>query len=218
MMVTNWQLLGGRLCLDFVNTSGARVSRGTPRGRDYADFVLRDKLGGGYHTLLGFSEAAGSISHREALRLSRVAENDPAQAASVWTRAVEFREGLYRIFKSVVEKWAPEAGDLAILDRELGIARSRERLVYRRGEFLWAWDGSEPALDALDRMLWPVARSGAELLASGDLAMVRQCGGDECGWLFLDSSRNRGRRWCDMSECGNRAKVKRFRERARAGT
>lgn len=211
MMVTKWWLVGGRLCLDFVNTSGARVSGGKRRGRDYVDFVLRDKLHG-YESLLGFSEAAGSITHSEAGRLGRVAANDPPGAASVLTRAVEFREALYRIFKSVVEKWAPEAGDLEILQRELGNARGHERLAYRGGEFVWTWDD---ASDGLDRVLWPVAQSAAELLASSDLGMVGQCGGDECGWLFLDTSRNGRRRWCDMSECGNRAKVKRFRERAR---
>jgi predicted RNA-binding Zn ribbon-like protein len=39
------------------------------------------------------------------------------------------------------------------------------------------------------------------------------CRADDCGWLFVDASRNRSRRWCDMSECGNRAKAQRFRAR-----
>jgi predicted RNA-binding Zn ribbon-like protein len=64
--------------------------------------------------------------------------------------------------------------------------------------------------------LWPVARSAAELLTSGDLARVGQCPGEECGWLFLDTSRAGRRQWCDMADCGNLAKVRRFRDQRRA--
>jgi predicted RNA-binding Zn ribbon-like protein len=70
-------------------------------------------------------------------------------------------------------------------------------------------------LPALDQMLWPIVRSTADLLTSGELERVRQCPGEECGWLFLDASRSGRRQWCDMAECGNLAKVRRFRERAR---
>jgi predicted RNA-binding Zn ribbon-like protein len=41
---------------------------------------------------------------------------------------------------------------------------------------------------------------------------VRLCADASCAWLFLDTTRNRTRRWCDMKECGNRNKVRRFRE------
>ena len=57
------------------------------------------------------------------------------------------------------------------------------------GAPLWAEGGR-----ALDSMLWPIARSAADLLTSGELEAVRQCGGRNCGWLFLDTSRNRTRR------------------------
>jgi predicted RNA-binding Zn ribbon-like protein len=64
-------------------------------------------------------------------------------------------------------------------------------------------------------MLWPIARSAAELLASEELARVRECPGELCDDLFLDASRNGARRWCKMEVCGNRAKVKRFRQRGK---
>jgi predicted RNA-binding Zn ribbon-like protein len=58
--------------------------------------------------------------------------------------------------------------------------------------------------------LWPIARDAAELLASERLEYVRACASKTCEWLFLDESKNHRRRWCDMTKCGNRAKVKRF--------
>jgi len=68
-------------------------------------------------------------------------------------------------------------------------------------------------------MLWPILRSGADLLASEDRERVGQCADDRgCGWLFFDASRNRSRRWCNMEDCGNRAKAKRHYARERVQT
>jgi predicted RNA-binding Zn ribbon-like protein len=64
-------------------------------------------------------------------------------------------------------------------------------------------------------MLWPVARSAAELLSSESVDRVRECASSTCTWLFIDDSRNRRRRWCDMASCGNRAKARRYYERHR---
>ena len=72
----------------------------------------------------------------------------------------------------------------------------------------WGWIG--PAEDVA-RSLWPVAWSAALLLTGPDLARLKCC--DGCGRLFVDASRNRSRRWCDMQGCGNRAKVARHRQR-----
>ena len=62
-------------------------------------------------------------------------------------------------------------------------------------------------------MLWPVAHSAAGLLTADDLARVRECAAEHCTWLFVDHSKNRSRRWCDMQSCGNAAKVRRYRSR-----
>jgi predicted RNA-binding Zn ribbon-like protein len=86
------------------------------------------------------------------------------------------------------------------------------RRIHAHGEeFDWEWefDESDP-----EQALAPIACSAAELLASSDLLHhLRRCEGDNCGWLFLDSSRNHSRRWCDMRDCGNRAKVRRHRQK-----
>ena len=76
--------------------------------------------------------------------------------------------------------------------------------------FGWTW---EAPVDRFDRILWPIARSAAELLTSPDVADLRECASDRCSWLFLDRSRTRRRRWCDMKVCGNRAKARRHYRR-----
>ena len=120
------------------------------------------------------------------------------------------REALYRIFKSVRQRPAATESDVDVLRNELSIAKSHQRLLRAGPGFVWAWDYLE---NAPDSSLWRVSISAADLLTSADLQKLRQCSGDECGWMFLDTSRNRTRRWCDMKDCGNRAKVRRFRRK-----
>jgi predicted RNA-binding Zn ribbon-like protein len=89
------------------------------------------------------------------------------------------------------------------------------RIVPDGGELRWAWDEADQALDA---MVWPVARSAAELATSGQLHRIKECPFHEggCGWLFLDGTKNAIRRWCSMQDCGGRAKARRQYARRRA--
>jgi len=85
----------------------------------------------------------------------------------------------------------------------------------------WPSD-SPPALEHVqiyDRpasLLLPIAEALAQLLADADMSRVRECGGDACTLIFLDTTRSHRRRWCDMAQCGNRAKVSSFRTRQKA--
>ena len=196
----SWKFVGGRLCLDLINTVGGRLSSGA---------VLRDKLGE-YNNLLEWSRLAGLANPPETRALARFAASHRQAAQAILTRAIVLRETLYRIFQSAIEGRRPRARDLETLGRELHLARARQRLSHAGGAFRWTWERGEPALD---RILWPVSLSAAELLTSEDLARLRQCEGNDCGWMFLDISRNHSRHWCDMKDCGNRAKVRRFRRR-----
>jgi predicted RNA-binding Zn ribbon-like protein len=92
-------------------------------------------------------------------------------------------------------------------------AMRQSELRYSGGEFSWHWGGPE---QALDRPLWPIVRSAAELLSSDERTLLRECAAETCSWLFLDRSRSRRRRWCDMATCGNRAKARRHYQRKKA--
>ena len=73
---------------------------------------------------------------------------------------------------------------------------------------------AEPFADFTpDAILWPVAVAAADLLTTRDHPLLRECASDECSWLYLDTTRNHSRRWCDMKGCGNKAKVRRYRQR-----
>ncbi|HTQ56649.1 MAG TPA: CGNR zinc finger domain-containing protein [Bryobacteraceae bacterium] len=194
------KFIGGCLCLDFVNTVGGRAGGA----------VIRDKLGS-YQDLLDWSLLAGSADRGAARTLARRARRHSAEAAAVLHRAIRLREALYRIFLRSRSGRRPAQPDAAILRAELTNARGQQQFALSRGGFAWTFP---PRTEALDRILWPLALSAAQLLTSPDLARLGQCAGPVCGWLFLDTSRNRRRRWCDMQDCGNRAKVRRFRTKA----
>src|SRR6185503_5764155 len=204
---SHFKLVGGELSLDFVNTVGGRSRNPQKKGaRDYRDAVLRDKLSG-YRDMVVWSRQVGVITDKEAGNLLRLAEKQPEAAAVVFERGLRLREAIYRLFRSVVEGWQPDAADLEKLNQELAVARSHERLIHTKTDYRLAWDGGS---EALDYVLWPLAQSATELLTSGDLSRIKQCGGDECGWLFFDTSRNHSRQWCSMKDCGNLSKVRRF--------
>jgi predicted RNA-binding Zn ribbon-like protein len=195
------RLVGGRLCLDFVNTVDGRND----------SLLLGDKLAD-YSDLVAWSQHSGIVTVAEAARLLKHGKQKPAAAKSVLHRAIALREALHRVFKATVMKSVPRSIDLEIVNDELLKARKNERLIRTAKGFRWEWTGDETALD---RMLWSIAQSAAEFLSTGDLSRLRECGGEECGWLFEDTSRNRTRQWCHMQDCGNLAKVRRFRTRLR---
>ena len=192
-------LVGGRLCLDFCNTIDDRAGRPVEHLRDYGDLV-------------SWSVLSGILNEEEAARLRRTARRSPTEALAVVARAVALREAIHDVVAATAGGEEAGAEALETLNAELGSAMARSQVVAAERGFTWVWaDGGR----ALDSMLWPIARSAADLLTGGDVAAVRECMGRGCGWLFLDTSRNRTRRWCDMRTCGNRAKARRHHARAK---
>ena len=188
------QLVGGTDCLDFANT--VAVHPPAPDGeriRSYPD-------------LIEWSRRAGTLSAEWSDALLAEAERRPDEAEAVRRRAVELRELIYRLFAGTTSGH-PSPEDLAAFNASLDDALRHARVVAGGDGFRWAWD-DDPR--ALDRPLWPLLRSVADLLVSARLDRVRECDGHDCNWLFLDTSRNGTRRWCSMETCGNRAKVRRF--------
>ncbi len=205
------KLIGGRLCLDFVNTAGGRRSESGGRKGEEVQVVRDDKLND-YFDLLAWGLHVGAIDEKQARSLVREAKRRDEGAAAALARAKELREAIHRIFRATIQRTRLRDEDVELLNKELACARNHERLAVINGEFVWQWDEGR---GSLDRILWPVVWSAAELLTTGDLLRLRECGGEDCGWLFEDTSRNRSRQWCDMQDCGNLAKVRRFRTRLR---
>jgi predicted RNA-binding Zn ribbon-like protein len=194
-------LLGGDVSLDFANTVDWHAS-------EHPEEFLAT-----YADLVAWGRRVGILAEAEAVGLLAEAARRPEEARAVLARAVALREALFRIFRAVADDQLAAAGDLALFNDALGEALARLRVAPRDGAgFSWTWDGGA---EALDRVLWQVLRAAAELLTSVELRRVRMCAGEGCGWFFLDTSKNRSRRWCSMESCGNRAKARRHYQRRR---
>lgn len=190
-----FDLSGGLVCLDFVNTVGGR---GAPREHLNT-----------YGDLLAWAIAAGALPATLTRRLGRRAQARPEAARRTLSRLRMLREALYGIFAAAAGSRRPGSRDLAVLNQWLHRVFGRSYVEHSRRGFR-----VQTRIDPADlaAVAVPVLRSAVEVLTS-DVDRVRVCADPTCAWLFLDTTRNRARRWCDMNVCGNRNKVRRFRGR-----
>jgi predicted RNA-binding Zn ribbon-like protein len=66
-----------------------------------------------------------------------------------------------------------------------------------------------------EALLLPIGETLAKFVCDEDFTAVKACEGSSCTLMFVDQTRRRGRRWCSMAVCGNRAKQAAHRDRLR---
>jgi predicted RNA-binding Zn ribbon-like protein len=184
-------------CLAFINTLSARPT-GDPSERLVS-----------YEALVAWATEAGVLREAEGADLTTRSRRREAEAASVLARARDLRELLHAIVAAAGDGRVASAPTLSRLAEYLSGAYARARLVPDAGTLQWVYAGS----DELDRVLWEIARAAARFVGSGSLRRVRACAASDCGWWFVDDTRNHSRRWCEMKTCGNREKLRRYRAR-----
>lgn len=189
------------LSLDFSNTIDWRNGKRRKVPKD----GLTD-----YQNLVEWSLEHELVRGEEAKRLLRLAR-DSGKDGPTFSRAIELRETIYRIFSATAHDRKPESRDLEILNGFVSESLAKSRVIRSGDGFQWSWRGAE---ESPDMMLWPIARSAADLLTSDRLEDIGECANEEegCGWLFLDCSKRHNQKWCSTTGCGNRAKVRRFYE------
>jgi predicted RNA-binding Zn ribbon-like protein len=188
-----FDLIAGSVCLDFVNTLDDRHIKPKELLETYID-------------LARFGEDTGVLQPSQVDRLFERSYADPERAQQVLLWGRELREVIHDVFWAIMNRREVPAAALIRLNNYVQAAAGHMRLIPVKDGFEWSF---EDLLD-FDSVLWPIARSAADLLASDQLAYVRACSSKVCEWFFLDTSKNHHRRWCDMSRCGNRAKGRRF--------
>lgn len=193
-----FELVGASIAADFANTlSGSRAHPSTDHVARYADLVA-------------FARQSGALTPGEAKRLVAAAERHPQLAIEMYRRAIALREAIWRAFDRIAHEREPDAADLALISAEAASAFASAKVLSDAGGYTWGW----PETDDLARAIWPIARGAVDVLTSREeRARIRECASDTCAWVFVDRTKNHSRRWCDMGGCGNRAKVRSFRER-----
>jgi predicted RNA-binding Zn ribbon-like protein len=190
-----FQLVAGHPALDFVNTLDWRFREsGT------------EELLHTYDDLLRFTAQSQLLTPRQAQQLQRAVGS--RSGARVLESSTELRESLAQVSYAVLDGQSPSATTLRTLDRHFKAARHNQRLSWNRPHFEWGLSGLESKAEL---PLWLLSLAASDLMTGEAMRMVRACGNTECRWLFLDTSKNHSRRWCDMKLCGNRMKARRFK-------
>jgi predicted RNA-binding Zn ribbon-like protein len=186
------QLWGGTVALDFVNTVDWTDDY------EYAAPEQSDVL------------AEGLLLTRwgRRLRLLAGAPRPPVDAAEL-ARARELRDALYRALATIACDAAPRPDDLRVIASTHAEAMAAAELAPSGAAWGWEWGARDPR-----RVRFAVAVDAVRLLEDGDrLARVTRCPGRHCGWLFINASGRR--RWCSMTTCGSREKMRRMYRRRR---
>ena len=188
-------LIAGRLSLDFANALSPS-----------SDFSWEE--------LLRFLLVTRIISSERSAQLLALPQNDPQSADTLLGKAQRLHASLHLTFSALLQKetllrdWVEPINDV------LRVTEGHDEILQQKGKWSLEFVAREGGLDWL---LAAIARSAAELIAEGASTRLRVCSNPDCGLFFYDTSRTRRRRWCSMSRCGNRHKVRAFSRRQSAG-
>jgi len=201
-----FDLEGGTVALDFVNTVSGMRRSANPRDR-----LL------GYEDLVYWAEQVGLIDGAQASALYQRADREPDRAARAHAAAIRYREALHDVVLAAVDGQPTPPAALEVVNDWIAEAMAARRFrPVGPGRF----EATLPDDGDLLAFLRPVAMDAADLLAdevsTGHVGVCEEREVGRCAWLFLDTSRNHSRRYCSMQDCGNRAKQRRHYRRHRS--
>jgi predicted RNA-binding Zn ribbon-like protein len=195
---TRFLYVAGDPALDLINTV------------DWTSRGPEDERLESYEHLTRWAEGACMIDVATGHRLRRVGTTRPRAAAAALAYAREVRGTLHDLFGAIA-RGDPAEPALARFNRLLRNALTGLEIAPVDGAgtgYGWRWrgEGSDPRA-----IVWRALWSAAGLFQSTEIGNVRICDGDDCGWMYVDRSRNGLRRWCSMRSCGTREKTRRRR-------
>lgn len=187
--------IAGERMLDLVNTVAWRLG-----GADRAEALET------FSDVVAWCVEADLVSADEAVFLRELARRDGALAERERAHVVEARE---RTYAALFEDDAEAAAGLAGMYRT---AIAAADLVHADGR--WRWADRETDL-RLPRNR--IVRGLVALTQRDDLDRLHQCEDAKCGWVYLDTSPRRNRRWCSTKDCGDRNRARSYYARQKAG-
>ncbi len=131
----------------------------------------------------------------------------------VLERAIRLREAVFGIGSALAHRRQPSEDEVSELNWNVQKAVVAARIDAVGGALEWNLTGLRTSVSGCTGL---IALSAAGLFTSDQATRVRECNNETCGWLFLDLSKNRSRKWCDMSDCGNVAKARRYYAKQKA--
>jgi predicted RNA-binding Zn ribbon-like protein len=199
---TLFDLSGGHPALDLVNSLDNRFRADGPN-----ENLVQ------YSDLLRFLNETGLLDSQKIRFLDKSARHTAATADQVLRQVKELREATAEVFYAATEERPPPPVAIKTLEGYFRAATRHRELRWdnQHNHMTWTWDSQAETDPNLP--LWLLAQSVSDILLSPDATRVKTCAVDTCRWLFLDTSKNHTRRWCNMKVCGNRMKARRFQAR-----
>ena len=204
LKISSLRLVGGLAVLDYLNTCNGRRP-----GSSLMEVV--DKLAT-LEDVVRWFQHVRLINDQEFEHYLRLVEQ-PAAAFS-FLRLIAFREQLYQLLLPVAEGRQLDDCALNYLNQVLASTAAQRRLAMHGQHVTWQWEIGNSLDDMTDNFMARLATQAASLLTGPDQLRLKVCATPDCDWLFIDGSKNGGRRWCQMNICGSREKA---RKRSNAG-
>jgi len=193
-------LVGGELAFDFANTSS---------GRGWPTFMEHLRAPA---DVADWARHARVLPPEDAHWLRAEASQDSGLGEALLRAALALREDIFNIGEQLGAGRPPPETAIDDLRAVHAQCLAKARLAPFESRFVWNW---RTRADPIEAVLGPISLSAMTILMQADLTRVKQCRGEKCGWLFLDTTKNKSRRWCEMEVCGNRAKQKRRARKSR---
>jgi len=197
--ISKLPFLGGDLSLDFVNSV-----------HDRHEEPLRDLLQN-YLDLVTWVYFADAISDFQKEKLLKIGWENQGSADQIYKDALQLREAFYNFLLNLINQDEASLANIQLINQWLSKAFSNLELTQLDGHFVLDWSAENFKLESV---LWPIIRAFANLVTSEDMNHIKQCA--NCGYLFVDNSKNKSRRWCSMEICGNRVKARRHAKKTRS--
>jgi predicted RNA-binding Zn ribbon-like protein len=195
------RLVGGVSVLDYLNTCDGRRPGTSLK-------AVVDKLSN-LEEIVHWFLHAGLIGEAEHARCVALVQQSSWHSLTAFRQLIGFRESLYRLFLPVALGEAVESGELAALNEVMVSTASQRVLVPTAVGFAWSWRSCETLDGMTAGFMGRIAVQAASLLTSPELARLKLCALSDCDWLFMDTSKNGSRRWCQMNVCGAKEKARR---------
>jgi predicted RNA-binding Zn ribbon-like protein len=193
----SFEFVGDNLALDFCNTCDRWQERGA-RLEPVEDFLtsIADLRSWAIR-----ASKTGAFADCEAFNFE----------AEDLQRSLRLRSTLINIFTSLAMGQPVPTALMAEFNQQLEHLPARVVSQEKDGSLRLKWRSRRSA----DLFISELLDVSLRLICGGPVDRLKICGAGDCGWVFLDTSRNNSRRWCVMEDCGNREKARRYYARSK---
>jgi predicted RNA-binding Zn ribbon-like protein len=193
------RLDGGNLSLNFVNTVEYRHE-------EFAvDFLHH------YLDLITWAYFADAVGDSQKEMLLGLSQEKGYEAKQIYDEAIQLRDTMYEYIVNLIARDEVPQASMQLINQWISKAFSNLELRLVDGNFMLDWNADNFGLESV---LWPIINSFVDLVTSKNPKRIKQC--SNCGWVFVDNSKNNSRRWCSMEICGNRVKARRFAKKTQS--